>query len=56
MVAGVPFALTVLLRAASWTYRLRLPHWARKTSGFVFVKKTEQFEVSLKQAELHKPP
>ena len=31
--ASVPFLLALFVRAAAWTYRLALPHWARKQSS-----------------------
>ena len=32
-VASAPFLLALFLRAAAWTYRLALPHWARKSAS-----------------------
>jgi len=32
--AVVPWAIALLLRAAAWTFRLALPHWARKQGSF----------------------
>jgi uncharacterized membrane protein YeiH len=34
LIATAPFLLAVMTRAAAWTFRLALPHWARKTSYF----------------------
>ena len=44
VVASVPFILALALRALAWTYRLALPHWARKTEYFFF-QKSERIEV-----------
>jgi len=52
----VPFALTLSLRAAAWTYRLALPHWARKRpSVFSFQKQDDQFEIRIKSEKLGEP-
>ena len=38
------------LRALAWTYRLALPHWARKTEYFFF-QKSERIEVKMESAK-----
>ena len=49
----VPFSLTLALRAAAWTYRLALPHWARKRTGvFSFFPAKEVFEIKMKNDKI----
>ena len=50
----VPFALTLSLRAAAWTYRLALPHWARKRKSFMFGA-DDRFEIRIKSEKLGEP-
>jgi hypothetical protein len=50
VVASVPFILALALRALAWTYRLALPHWARKTEYFFF-QKSERIEVKMESAK-----
>lgn len=51
----VPFALTLMLRAAAWTYRLALPHWARKKpKAFSFLRE-DQFEIRIKSDKIGAP-
>jgi len=52
----VPFALTLSLRAAAWTYRLALPHWARKRpSVFSFSSSKDVFEIKIKNDKIGEP-
>ena len=51
----LPFSLTLSLRAAAWTYRLALPHWARKRSGVFILGQGERFEIQLSNQRLGKP-
>ncbi len=45
--------VTLALRAAAWTYRLALPHWARKRTGvFSFFPAKDVFEIKLKNDKI----
>mmetsp|Transcript_29532 Transcript_29532/g.69001 ORF Transcript_29532/g.69001 Transcript_29532/m.69001 type:complete len:124 (-) Transcript_29532:226-597(-) len=43
-VGVVPWAIALLLRAAAWTFRLALPHWARKSKSFKVIKSLNVIE------------
>mmetsp|Transcript_45031 Transcript_45031/g.95735 ORF Transcript_45031/g.95735 Transcript_45031/m.95735 type:complete len:152 (-) Transcript_45031:150-605(-) len=54
-VVVVPWAIALLLRAAAWTFRLALPHWARKTKSIARVlldqKARQEYEIKVEPAE-----
>mmetsp|Transcript_48903 Transcript_48903/g.157397 ORF Transcript_48903/g.157397 Transcript_48903/m.157397 type:complete len:160 (-) Transcript_48903:103-582(-) len=56
----VPWLFCLLLRAAAWTFRLALPHWARKRQSIFDLRgslslepQKPQFQVALTPAEGH---
>mmetsp|Transcript_54697 Transcript_54697/g.96560 ORF Transcript_54697/g.96560 Transcript_54697/m.96560 type:complete len:295 (-) Transcript_54697:104-988(-) len=52
MLLIVPFSVTLSLRAAAWTYRLALPHWARKKPRAFNFFDSNKIEIRIRNEKL----